>query len=61
MELKTHKQRGRGFCQVGKIQRSDQDGKEGILKGQYKINIKVKYRGDKGKGDNYEKHNHGQS
>jgi hypothetical protein len=27
-----------------------------ILKGQYKINIKVRYRGDKGKGDNDEKH-----
>jgi hypothetical protein len=31
---------------VGKIQISDQDGKEEILKGWYKINIKVKYRGD---------------
>jgi hypothetical protein len=35
--------------------------KEEILKGRYKINIKVRYRGDKGKGDNYEKHNSGQS
>jgi hypothetical protein len=46
---------------VGKVQRSDWDGKEEILRGQYKINIKVRYRGDKGKGDNDEKHNHGQS
>jgi hypothetical protein len=30
--------------------------KDEILKGQYKINIKVRYRGDKGKGDNDEKH-----
>jgi hypothetical protein len=35
--------------------------KEEILKDRYKINIKVTYRGDKGKGDNDEKHNHGQS
>jgi hypothetical protein len=31
--------------------------KEEILKGHYKINIKVGYRGDKGKGDDDEKHN----
>ena len=31
--------------------------KDEILKGQYKINIKVRYRGDKDKGDNDEKHN----
>ena len=42
---------------VGKVQCSDWDGKEEILKGQYKINIKVRYRGDKGKCDNDEKHN----
>jgi hypothetical protein len=46
---------------VGKVQCSDWDGKEKILKGQYKININVRYGGDKGKGDNDEKHNHGQS
>ena len=46
---------------IGKVQCLDWDGKEEILKGQYKINIKVRYRGDKGKGDNDEKHNHGQS
>jgi hypothetical protein len=28
-----------------------------MLKGRYKINIKVRYIGDKGKGDNDEKHN----
>jgi hypothetical protein len=33
--------------------------KEEILKGRYKINIKVGYRGDKGKDDNHEKHNQG--
>jgi hypothetical protein len=32
-----------------------------FLKRRYKINIKVRYRGDEGKGDNDEKHNHGQS
>ena len=42
---------------VGKVQCSDWDGKEEILKGQYKINIKVRYRGYKGIGDNDEKHN----
>jgi hypothetical protein len=42
---------------VGKLQHSDWDGKEEILKGMYKINIKVRYRGDKGKCDNDEKHN----
>ena len=31
--------------------------KEEILKGRYKINIKVRYRGDKDKGDNDEKRN----
>ena len=31
------------------------------FKGRYKINIKVIYSGDKRKGDNDEKHNHGQS
>ena len=31
--------------------------KRGYFKGWYKINIKVRYRGDKGKGDNDEKHN----
>jgi hypothetical protein len=31
--------------------------KRGYFKGQYKINIKVRYRGDKDKGDNDEKHN----
>jgi hypothetical protein len=41
---------------VGKVQRSDQDGKEEVLKGGYKINIKVRYRDDKGKGDDDEKH-----
>jgi hypothetical protein len=35
--------------------------KRGYFKGWYKINLKVRYRGDKGKGDNDEKHNHGQS
>jgi hypothetical protein len=42
---------------VGKVQRSDWEGKEEILQGQYKINIKVRYRGDKGKCDKDEKHN----
>ena len=46
---------------IGTVQCSDWDGKEDILTSQYKINIKVRYRGDKGKGDNDEKHNHGQS
>jgi hypothetical protein len=31
--------------------------KRGYFKGWYKINIKVRYRGDKDKGDNDEKHN----
>ena len=31
--------------------------KRGYFKGRYKINIKVRYRGDKDKGDNVEKHN----
>jgi hypothetical protein len=31
--------------------------KRGYFKGQYKINIKVRYIGDKDKGDNDEKHN----
>ena len=31
--------------------------KIGYFKGWYKINLKVRYRGDKGKGDNDEKHN----
>jgi hypothetical protein len=31
--------------------------KRGYFKDQYKINIKVRYRGDKDKGDNGEKHN----
>ena len=31
--------------------------KRGDLKGQNKINIKVRYRGDKGKGDDNEQHN----
>jgi hypothetical protein len=31
--------------------------KRGYFKGRYKINIKVRYRGDKDKGDNDEKHN----
>ena len=31
--------------------------KRGYFKGCYKINIKVRYRGDKDKGDNAEKHN----
>jgi hypothetical protein len=31
--------------------------KRRYFKGRYKINIKVRYRGDKDKGDNYEKHN----
>jgi hypothetical protein len=31
--------------------------KRRYFKGWYKINIKVIYRGDKGKGDNDEKHN----
>ena len=35
--------------------------KKGYFKGWYKINIKVRYRGNKGKGGNDEKHNHGQS
>ena len=30
--------------------------KRGYFKGQYKINLKVKYRCDKDKGDNDEKH-----
>jgi hypothetical protein len=42
---------------VGKIQLSYQDGKEEVLKGWYKINIKVKYRRDKDKGDNDEECN----
>jgi hypothetical protein len=42
---------------IGKVQCSDWGGREEILKGQYKINIKVRYRGDKGKCDNDEKHN----
>jgi hypothetical protein len=35
--------------------------KRGYYKGWYKINFKVRYRGDKVKCDNDEKHNHGQS
>jgi hypothetical protein len=31
--------------------------KRGYFKGWYKINIKVRYRGDRDKGDNDEKHN----
>ena len=31
--------------------------KRGYFKGRYKINIKVRYRGDKVKGDDDEKHN----
>jgi hypothetical protein len=31
--------------------------KREYFKDRYKINIKVRYRGDKGKGDNGEKHN----
>jgi hypothetical protein len=31
--------------------------KRGYFKDRYKINIKVRYRGDKDKGDNSEKHN----
>jgi hypothetical protein len=31
--------------------------KRGYFKGRYKINIKVRYRGDKDKGANDEKHN----
>jgi hypothetical protein len=31
--------------------------KRGYLKGRYKINIKVRYRRDKDKGDNDENHN----
>jgi hypothetical protein len=31
--------------------------KRGYFKGWYKINITVRYRGDKDKCDNYEKHN----
>jgi hypothetical protein len=31
--------------------------KRGYFKGRYKINIMVRYRGDKGKGTNDEKHN----
>jgi hypothetical protein len=31
--------------------------KRGYFKGRYKINIKVRYRGDKDKGDNDVKHN----
>jgi hypothetical protein len=31
--------------------------KRGYFKGWYKINIKVRYTGDKDKGDNDEKHN----
>jgi hypothetical protein len=31
--------------------------KRGSFKGRYKININVRYRGDKDKGDNDEKHN----
>ena len=31
--------------------------KRGYFKGRYKINVKVRYRGDKDKGDNDEKHN----
>jgi hypothetical protein len=42
---------------IGTVQCSDWDGKEDILTSQYKINIKVRYRCDKGKGDNDEKHN----
>jgi hypothetical protein len=30
---------------------------ERVLKDRYNISIKVRYRGDKGKGDNDEKHN----
>jgi hypothetical protein len=47
--------------EIGKIQLSDWDGREEILKGIYKISIKVRYRGDKGKDDNNEKHTQGWS
>jgi hypothetical protein len=42
----------------GKIQLLDWDGRQ---KERYKISIKVRCRGVKGKYDNNEKHNHGQS
>jgi hypothetical protein len=35
--------------------------KRGYFKGWYKINLKIRCRGDKGKCDNDAKHNHGQS
>jgi hypothetical protein len=42
--------------QIGKLPLPNWGGKEGNLKGRYKININVRYRGVKGKGDNNEKH-----
>jgi hypothetical protein len=56
-KLASHEEEDTTKGKVGKVQRSDWDWKEEILKGWYKINIKVRYRGDKVKGDNDEKHN----
>jgi hypothetical protein len=50
----------RGYDKKGKnLQLSDQDGREEILKGRYKININVRYDDVEGKDDNNEKHNKG--
>jgi hypothetical protein len=63
MESKTRKAIKKRICprKKGKIQLLDWDGREEILKGMYKININVRYRGVKGKDDNDEKHNKGES
>jgi hypothetical protein len=39
---------------IGKVQRSDWDGRQEILNDRYKININERYRGVKGKDDNNE-------
>jgi hypothetical protein len=46
---------------VGKLQLSDWDGREEILKGRYKMNINAIYRSVKGKGGNNEEHKKGWS
>jgi hypothetical protein len=44
---------------MGKIPLQNWDGREKVLEGRYNISIKVRYRSDKGKDDNREKHNEG--
>jgi hypothetical protein len=61
MELKTRKQQGREYDQgqIVKYYYKIETEEKRFFLDRYNISIKVRYRGDKGKDDNREKHNQG--